>query len=151
MGIRNLTPEDLLKEYGKVKEKNKDTERAHRISKDKEELIGFVKTLLDVEFASDEFKNNGIITIAPADFGEAIYDDWATLKGKDKAPTKAYRVRTIKEIIENYTKEKGFFPKVQEGGQGKRTVVDIFKEATKEEPKPEAAKAAAPKAAKAKK
>ena len=148
MGIRNLTPEDLLAEYGKIKTKNKGTERTPRVTKDKQELTGYVKSLLDIEFNSDEFKNAGTVSIAPADFGEAIYDDWDTLVGKDKAPTKAYRVRTIKEIIESYTKEKGYFPKVAEGGKGKRTVVSIFKDEPKEEPKAEAAKAAPKKAKK---
>lgn len=148
MAIRNLTPEELLAEYGKIKEKNKGKDREPRTSTAREELIGAIKTLMDVEFASDEFNSKGFVVVAPADFGEAIYDDWKTLVGKDKAPTKAYRVRSIRDCITDYVKKKGYYTpeKPTEGGKGKRTIMTIYKEEPKEETKP-----AAPKAAKAKK
>lgn len=154
MAIRTFTVEEMLAKYDELKEANKAKERAPRTNREKEELAGSIKNILDHELDGAAFTSTGILSIAPADIGELLYDDWGELTGK-KAATKAYRVRSIKDIITEYCKEKGYEAKAV-GGRGQRTVITISKDApktdqSKNEPKTEdqpkaAAKPKTPKA-----
>ena len=126
MAIINLTPEELKQRYQDIKKVNTGTERAKRTNKAHDELVGVVKTLVDIELNSEEFKTAGKVQIAPADLGEAIYDDWKDLVGKSKAPTKAARVKAIGEVISEYCEEKNCDAKnLSKGKKGVRTVFEI--------------------------
>lgn len=129
MAITELSGEELLKEYLKVKVVNAKKTRTPREDTEKlrEKVFDIVKSVI----ASEEFQTSGHFEITPADVAEIIDKEvWDSLKGKDNAAKRAYRVRVIKEFITTCCDSEGVDHKVV-ANKGEKTVVFITKKPAK--------------------
>lgn len=129
MAITNLSGEELLKEYLKVKVINEKQGRTPRENTKKlqEKVFDIVKSVI----ASEQFQNEGHFEITPVDIAQIIdAEEWESLKGKDNAAKRAYKVRVIKDFITTCCEAEGVDHKVV-ANKGEKTVVFITKKPTK--------------------